>query len=239
MHPILFRFGPVAIYTYGFFVFLGVLAGFSICCRAAKADGINKNDFFDIIFWTIISSFLGAKLLYVFVAGKSFLENPFVAIRSGFVFYGGVILGGIALIFLAKRYKLDFFRLSDVICMGIPLGHTLGRLGCFFNGCCYGKTIGGGKAIPIQLISAAALFGIFFMLILIWRKRRFYGQVSIGYITLYGIFRFVIEFFRGDPRGKIFFLSTGQFISLILIGLGLVLWGRLNKDTLNHKKIGV
>jgi phosphatidylglycerol:prolipoprotein diacylglycerol transferase len=130
--------------------------------------------------------------------------------------------------------------LIDVIAIGIPLGHAFGRLGCFFYGCCYGKPtdsfIGvlfppdsaagylGVKVIPTQLISSFFLFVLFFILLFLRKKKRFDGQIALSYIILYSIFRFLIEFFRGDPRGTFLHLSTSQFISLILVVISAFAW---------------
>lgn len=240
MHPILFKLGPITIYTYGFFVFLGVLTGYFVSSRQAKKEGINNNVFSHIAFWIIVFGFLGAKVLYILIEFKYFLTNPLSMIRSGFVFYGGIISGAISLWILTKKYKLNLLGFADIVALGIPLGHAIGRLGCFFYGCCYGKPtdsfIGvlfppdspagalGVKVIPTQLISAFFLFIIFLVLLLLKRKKKFQGQIFLSYIFLYGIFRFIIEFFRGDPRGQIFFLSTSQFISLLSILISMGLW---------------
>jgi len=242
MHPSLFKIGPITIYTYGFFVFLGVISGYLVAAREAKRCGIDKNIFSNIAFWTLIWSFLGAKLLYILVEFKYFLKNPLSVIRSGFAFYGGIIAGAIALYLLTKKYKIKFMLFADIVAIAIPLGHALGRLGCFFYGCCYGKStssfIGilfppdspagylGVKVIPTQLISSFFLFLLFFSLLALRKKKKFDGQIALYYIVFYSIFRFIIEFFRGDPRGMILFLSTSQFISLILIMVSIFFWAR-------------
>lgn len=237
MHPILFKLGPVTIYTYGVFVFLGVVAGYFVAAREAQKEGIDKNIFSKIAFWLIISAFLGAKILYILVEFKYFLKAPLTMIRTGFVFYGGIISAIVCLYFLTKKYKINFLQFADIVVLGIPLGHAFGRLGCFFYGCCYGKAyelgIGllfppgspagfwGLKVLPTQLISSLVLLLIFFGLFSLIKFKKFDGQIFFCYLVFYGLFRFIIEFFRGDPRGHILFLSTSQFISLILIAAGI------------------
>ena len=240
MHPVLFKVGPVTIYTYGFFVFLGVIAGYLVCSRQAKREGLSRDKFADIFFWTILFSFLGAKLLYIIIEFKYFLKDPLSVIRSGFVFYGGLISGLIVLRVLSRRQHIKPFKLLDIFCLGIPLAHAFGRLGCFFYGCCWGRTtdsfIGvvfplgspagadGLKVIPTQLISAAFLFLLFFLILAISRHKKFDGQLFLTYILVYIPFRFVIEFFRGDPRGTMFLLPTSQFLSIVLVNICLLLW---------------
>jgi phosphatidylglycerol:prolipoprotein diacylglycerol transferase len=247
MYPILFKLGPITIYTYGVSVFLGVLFSYWVCLRQAKKEQINAAVFSDIIFWTLLFAFLGARVFYILIEFRRFLSSPMEILlsRSGFVFYGGIIFGILALYFLTRKFKIGFLRVLDIFAIGIPLGHAFGRVGCFFYGCCYGKTttsfigvlfpsdsaagISGVKVVPTQLISAFFLLIIFFLLILLKRKKRFAGQIFLYYIFLYGTFRVIIEFFRGDLRGQIAFLTTSQIISLILIVTGVFLWRRVGR----------
>lgn len=247
MYPVLIKIGPITIYTYGFFIFLGVLVGYLVCLQEAKKEEVDKNAFSNIILWTLIFSFLGAKFLYIIVDFKYFIKDPLSTIRSGFVFYGGIISGTITLFLLTKKYKISFLKFADIIALGLPLGHALGRIGCFCYGCCYGKPttswIGllfspdspagylGLKVIPTQLISAAFLIVIFIILWNLRKKKRFYGQLALTYIILYSFFRFLIEFWRGDPRGQFLFLSTSQIIALTLFVLSCIFWIKLKRTS--------
>lgn len=245
MCPILFDIGSFHIYTYGVLVFLGVLCGYLFAVSQAKKSGLDDKLFSDILFWSIIWGFIGARLLYVVIEWRMFLEAPLALLfgRAGFVFYGG-ILGGIAALYLqTKRHKLAFLPYVDIIILTVPLGHFFGRLGCFFYGCCYGIPTGswigmkfppdspagilGVKVIPTQLISAFFLLTIFGVLLFIRNRQRFRGQIMLSYFILYGTFRFVIEFFRGDPRGFVGYFSTSQVIALVLITAGILSWRRL------------
>ncbi len=245
MHRILFKIGSITIYTYGFFVFLGILVAYLFSLKEAKREGVDIRVFSDILFWCLIIGFIGARTLFIIVEFKSFLHAPFTVLfsRAGFVFYGGVISGLIGFYFLCHRYHQDFFKLADIIALSIPLGHSLGRWGCFFNGCCYGKPttswigvkfppdspagILGEKVIPTQLISLFFLLVIFFILLNLRKRKKFKGEIFLSYLILYGIFRFIIEFFRGDPRGYIFIFSTSQFISLIVVAIGISMWKKV------------
>jgi phosphatidylglycerol:prolipoprotein diacylglycerol transferase len=247
MYPIFFRIGPISIYTYGVLVFFGVILGYWVSLRQAEREGIDKNTFTNITFWTLFFSFIGARVFYIVVEFRSFLEEPLAVVfsRSGFVFYGGVIFGFVFLYIFAKKYRISFLKLADTLALGIPLGHSLGRVGCFSYGCCYGRPTSsfmgilfppdspagylGVKVIPTQLLESFFLFVIFIILLFLKKKKKFNGQLFLCYIFLYSILRFIVEFFRGDPRGEILFLSTSQFISFILILLSIFLWLRLRK----------
>lgn len=243
MYPILFKFGPLTIYTYGVFVFLGVISGLYVVLKEARRDNLPQEVFLNIAFWGIIFSFLGARALYIILNWGNFLKDPWRMIfsRSGFVFYGGFISGSLTVYLLTRKNKISFFKFSDIASLGIALGHSLGRLGCFFNGCCFGKPtssflgilfppyslagLQGQKVIPTQLISFFFLMMLFIYLRKLKRKKKFDGQVFIHYLFMYGVFRFIIEFFRADKRGEIFSLPPSQFISLLVIisALGLTL----------------
>lgn len=273
MYPILFKIGPVTIYTYGVCIFLGVILGYFVCLKEAEKEGVDKNVFSDIIFWALIFSFIGARLLYILVEFKTFLKDPISLLfaRSGFVFYGGVIFGFISSYLLTKKRGVNFLKFADIAAIGIPLGHCLGRLGCFFYGCCYGRPTSSFagvlfppaspagllavKVIPTQLISSFFLFLIFLILIFLKKRKKFDGQILFSYFLFYGIFRFIIGFFRADPRGGIyclpagtliplraqsgtgeFFLSTSQFLSLGLIVLSIFMFRRLLRKKIKWKK---
>ncbi|UCG35018.1 MAG: prolipoprotein diacylglyceryl transferase [Candidatus Omnitrophota bacterium] len=244
MYPVLFRIGPLTIYTYGFFAFLGIVFGYLVCAKEAKRKQIARDTFSNIIFWTIVFGFVGARFLYVAIEFKQFLQHPLAVLfgRSGFVFYGGILSGFVALIFLTRKYSISFAKFGDVIALGIPLGHAFGRLGCFFYGCCYGRSTDSWigvlfppgspagalrvKVIPTQLISAFFLLLLFSFLMIYRTRSKFEGQVGIYYLLFYGVFRFIIEFFRADPRGRLGPFSTSQIIALFLIVVGIFLWRR-------------
>jgi phosphatidylglycerol:prolipoprotein diacylglycerol transferase len=255
MYPMLFKIGGVPIYTYGFFVFLGVLIGYLVAQRQARRQGFKRNIFTHIVFWVIIFSFIGARLFYIIVEFRSFLEASLSTLvgRSGFVFYGGIVFGSSTLLILCRRHKINFFKFVDTLSLGLPLGHAIGRIGCFFYGCCYGRPtrsfLGilflpespagalGIKVIPTQLIESFFLFLIFFSLLIVSRRKKLEGQVFVLYLILYGIVRFVIEFYRGDPRGQILGLSTSQFFALAAIIFGFILWRKIRNLHIRKKTI--
>ncbi|MDD5195519.1 MAG: prolipoprotein diacylglyceryl transferase [Candidatus Omnitrophica bacterium] len=255
MHPILFELGPITIYTYGFFVFLGVIFGYYICLKEAKRSNFSDTRIVsDIIFWALVFAFLGARVFYILIEFKSFLNDPWSIItsRSGFVFYGGVIFGLGALYYLTRKHGVKFLAFADIVSIATPLAHAFGRIGCFFYGCCYGKPtdsfIGvvfpvdspayclGRKVIPTQLIESFLLFVIFFIMLALRKRKKFDGQLMIVYLILYGITRFAVEFLRGDPRGNFFFLSTSQIISIIIVIVSIFSFRFLAKGAIKTQK---
>ncbi|MCF7872719.1 MAG: prolipoprotein diacylglyceryl transferase [Candidatus Omnitrophica bacterium] len=241
MHPILFKIGPITIYTYGFFIFLGVLSGYLISQKRAKEVGVDRQQFSNIFFQTLITGFLGARITYIIVNWQVFIKAPLeiTLSRSGFVFYGGVLFGFFYLLFFTQKHKIRFLKITDIFALGVPLAHAFGRIGCFFYGCCYGKIttswigikfplgspagLKNTRVIPTQLISAGFLFILFLFLFTVRNKITRIGRLTGYYLFTYSLFRFIIEFFRGDPRGSFLVFSTSQWISIFFAFLAIII----------------
>ena len=178
------------------------------------------------------------------------------SLRSGMTFYGGFVVGAVTFLlywFLVGKWtKLGnetvkhFNDLSDMAGCILPLVHGIGRVGCFFAGCChgaetdawYGVMMGGEKVVPVQLFEALFLFvlaGVSFYSYFKLRKKVVnFPTLFPCYLIIYGIWRFVIEFARADDRGQtiIPFLTPSQLIAVLLIGTGivyLIVWYTLKK----------
>jgi len=251
MYPVLFKIGPVTIYTYGVMVALGLIVGLYLAIKQAKREQINPNKIIDLFFWIVISGFIGARIVYIFTELDYFLRHPLriVFANEGFVFYGGFITAFLAAFWYVKRRKMQPWKIADIFAPYIALGHSIGRLGCFFYGCCYGRPtnnwIGmvfppespagqlGVAVIPTQLISSLTLLAIFCTLITVRKYKKFHGEVFWLYVLLYAIARFIIEFFRGDPRGHIGVFSTSQFIGIFMAIAAVVMLLRLRTKFLH------
>src|SRR5216117_149735 len=241
------RFGTLTIYTYGVLLAAAYLLGLQFALVRAKKRGLDSNRVLDLGIYIIISALVGAKLLLLVTDFNTFRADPrelFTLLRSGGVFYGGLIVAvGVALVYI-RRVGLPLWTTCDVFAPGIALGHAIGRFGCLFAGCCYGKETSVPWAITFTDPFAAANVGtplnrplhptqlyesgaeLLILGVLLWTERRgrpFAGRTFWLYILLYAISRFIIEFFRGDERGMVFMFSTSQFISLLLAPLALVM----------------
>jgi phosphatidylglycerol:prolipoprotein diacylglycerol transferase len=246
MYPELFRIGNFPINTYGVLLAVGLLLALFTASKLAARDGLPRERIYDLGLWTIIGGLVGSKILMLFTEeGVNFFSLDFL--RSGGVFYGGFLGGFFALVFLIRYYKLPFWKVADAFAPGVALGQFFGRQGCFSAGCCWGKptdlfwgvhfteqghentgvpivdAAGGALHLhPTQLYESFAMLIVFAILFYLHRHKRFDGQILIGYMILYSIIRFTIEFFRDDPRGDLFglttltALSTSQIISLIV-----------------------
>jgi phosphatidylglycerol:prolipoprotein diacylglycerol transferase len=256
VYPELFKLGPITVYTYGVLLAAAYLLGLKLAMTRAKARGLDPNRTLDLGIAIIISALVGAKLLLLLVDFDRFRQNPaelFSIVRSGGVFYGGLIAAVAVAFWYMRRHRMPLWTTCDVFAPGIALGHAVGRLGCLMAGCCYGRVTSVPWAItftnpaahenvgtplneplhPTQLYESAAEALI--LVLLLWTEkkgRRFEGRTFWSYMVLYGISRFVIEFFRGDDRGIVFgTLSTSQFISIVLVPLAIGMLIYLSRRT--------
>jgi phosphatidylglycerol:prolipoprotein diacylglycerol transferase len=250
MHPILFEVGGFPVYTYGLLLAAAYLAGLQFALVRGRKRGLDPNRIMDLGIWIIISALVGAKLLLLIVDRDKFTlttSGIMDLVRSAGVFYGGLIAAVAVALWYLWRYKMPMWTVTDVFAPGIALGHVIGRLGCLFAGCCFGKpatvpwaitfhnefahqNVGTPLGIPLhptQLYEAGAELLILGLLLALERRGRAYpGRTFWTYMLLYGISRFVIEMYRGDPRGMVGTLSTSQFVSILIVPVAafMLLW---------------
>jgi phosphatidylglycerol---prolipoprotein diacylglyceryl transferase len=268
MFPELFKIPGtnIPISTYGLLYAIAIVLGLWITANLAAKDRQEKAKIYDLGLYIVASALIGSKVLMAITEWHDY-RGDLVRLfsldfwRSGGVYFGGFIAAVLTSIFLMRRWKMNWRKTADAFAPGIAIGHAIGRIGCFSAGCCWGKAttswIGvkfpekAGEVtgvptdvalIPTQLIEAAANLIIFGLLLLLWKRRKFDGQIIFTYFVLYSIARFTIEFWRDDPRGSLLGLSTSQLISLVFFILGIVLliyhWRRSNdKKLTSHKRV--
>jgi phosphatidylglycerol:prolipoprotein diacylglycerol transferase len=222
------------------------LLGLQFALMRARTRGLDPNRVMDLGIWIIISALAGAKLLLVIVEFDTF-RNPaelWTLMRSGGVFYGGLIAAVAVALWYLRRHRMPVWTVTDVFAPGIALGHVIGRLGCLFAGCCFGRPTSVPWAItfhneyaaqnvgtplniplhPTQLYEASAELLILGILLATERKGRPYpGRTFWLYMVFYGVSRFIIEIYRGDPRGTLLMFSTSQFVSIVIVPLALIM----------------
>src|SRR5436190_12812021 len=247
MYPRLFELGPITVYTYGVLLAAAYLLGLRLAMVRARNRGLDATRVLDLGIYIIISALVGAKLLLLITDFQTFKNDPSELItlaRSGGVFYGGLILAVSVALWYIRKIGLPLWTTTDVFAPGIALGHVVGRFGCFFAGCCWGKPTDVAWAItftdpyantnvgtplniplhPTQLYEAGAEALILLILLGTESKGRPYpGRTFWAYMLMYAISRFIIEFYRNDPRGSVLMFSTSQFISLLLAPLAIVM----------------
>lgn len=227
MHPEFLKIGNLTVYSYGVMVALAFIVSLGFASFDSKKFGINPTKITDLWILFLFSGIIGARLFYVASNLDYFFANPLEIVmiyHGGLVFYGGFILAALSGIVFGKINNMPFWKTGDFLAPYFALGHSIGRLGCFFNGCCYGKptdTFFGvhfpgvpGDVWPTQIIESAALFLIFIVLYVLRKIKHFDGFILLGYFILYSIVRFFIEFLRGDNPEIISRLTSAQLISV-------------------------
>ncbi len=241
MLPYIHIFG-LEIPMYGVMIAIGAIFAFTILEYSPKYRGIGKDEAFYCAVWCVVLGFIGAKLLYILVEFKDLLDDPvgFLKgiLRGGFVFYGGLIGGLIGGTIYIRKHRMDFLSTVDVLVPPFVIAHAFGRIGCFMAGCCYGLACDtpvsvmfaedslaphGIAVLPTQLFEAVFLFGLFAYLYIRLKKEKIPGVVTGQYILFYAVWRFLLEFLRSDERGHVLFLSTSQFISLLMIPAAIII----------------
>ena len=237
MHPILFSIGPVAIHSYGLMLGLAFLATMYLSSRRASIFDLSGERVSNLIILFLVSGIVGARIAYVLANMSLFLDSPLEILminKGGLIFYGGFIFALVAGIVYAMVTRLAILDTADLMAPFIALGHSIGRVGCFFNGCCYGRPTDSFLGVcfpdtlvrvyPTQLFSSAGLLAIFFLLFFFQSRRRFKGEIISLYFILYGAFRFLIEFLRGDSAEVLLGFTSAQIISIIFVAVGIILF---------------
>lgn len=253
MHPELFKtdlFGllsePWPLHTYGLLIAVGFLLAMSLAARVAKSEGEDPDRVVDMAFYLLLSGLIGSRIVFIFTKLDEYLRNPldiFMFWRGGLVWYGGFIAAALFAVYYCKRYRINYFKFTDILIPFMALAHAFGRFGCLAAGCCYGKPTSmpwgivfpvnsmaqqgqasehliaiDAHALPIhptQLYEAGFELAMFWLLTFLRPRKRFHGQLLLTWLATYPIARSFIELFRGDKeRGLYLWLSTSQWISI-------------------------
>lgn len=221
------------VHMYGVMIAVGILCCFLVLFFYTKIKKADEK-FMDFVFFNGIAAiFIGFVFATLFQSTYNFIANPSAGfqIGSGMTFIGGLIGGVIC--FLAgyfifrKRYETRLYQVVSMIPCAILIAHAWGRVGCFFAGCCYGKETDFFLGVtfpgmdhpvhPTQLYEAAFLFIMFGVCSFLYLKFNYQHNLSL-YLFTYGIFRFLIEYLRGDDRGELVsFVSPSQFWSILMV----------------------
>jgi len=238
MYPELFHIGDFPVSSYGIWLAAGMLLALFVAARLAARDGLPRDRIYDLGLFALLGGLLGSKIL-MWLVEPNIQVFSLDFLRSGGVYYGGLIGGFITVLILIRWYKLPFWKVADAFAPAVALGQAFGRQGCFAAGCCWGKatdlwlgvhfsekgheytgvpTYGpDGSALflyPTQMIESLTMFAVFGFLVWLHRHKKFDGQVLIAYGFIYATIRFLIEFLRDDPqRGDLFGLFATYGIS--------------------------
>ena len=234
MHPILFQFGPFTVFSYGFMFALAVMTGTWLLSRDAARQGIKSEIIFDLIFWFVLIGILGARIYYVILFPEPFLVNPwefFMLQHGGLAFQGSIIPATLVVLWYLRKKNLPVLPMLDLMAPYLALAQAIGRIGCFLNGCCYGRPVWWGLYFPVhearlhptQIYDTVELLIVFLILRKIQETSRIPGAVFAWYLILAGIQRFINEFFRGDHAAMYGGLSNFQVLSVGVLSAGIVM----------------
>ena len=257
MHKVLINLDPIVIYSFGFCMAMGILTAFALMAWLGKRNGYTSEFLSNFVLVLMLSAFVGARFAYVCEHWTSeFKDNWIQALNitnGGIMYYGGFLgawLGGSIYLLIKKCSVIDVLDLTVTV---LPLGHAWGRVGCFLNGCCFGKVtdcaIGVkypyhssvwwaqysegliGKiykvtlpVMPSQLIEATFNLLICMILVVLYRRKNRIVGLHMGlYCIMYSAVRFFTETLRSDERMQIGVFSISQTISIALMIFGIAM----------------
>ena len=253
MHPVLFKVGTLTIGTYGLLLSFGFFLALVLSKHLGKREGISTKKIVDLSVSLLFAGVVGSKLLMIVVDlfnGADIVGILDLAyLRAGGAIHGGIISAVIAFFWQTKRLRLPVLKTMDCMSPALALGQAVGRLGCFYAGCCYGTTSSLPWAVtfvdieaqnisgtplaiplhPVQLYSFLSSLIVTVMLLMVFKRRQFVGQVSGCYFVMEGALRIIVEHWRGDiDRGFLLgipWLSTGRLTSCLFVIFGILILG--------------
>ncbi len=242
MQPILIKVGQFTIYSYGFFLAIAFLVSFFIVRSELKRKGLKQDMSYDLILLAMVGGIIGARLTFVVDNLGYYLRNPLAIIGlsregfSGLVFLGGLAGGTITVLIYILWKKIPAWKISDIAAPALAIGAAITRIGCFFNGCCYGEvtTLPIGVNFfdlprhPTQIYHSAYNLVIFTILWGIKDKVENDGFLFWLYILLYSIFRFIVEFLRVNPD-VLWILSRTQIATTVMFIVALIVLAKYYK----------
>jgi len=238
MLPEICHIGPFTIYSYGLMLVLAFFVSTYLASRQAQKAHIDADKIFNLMFYIFISGIIGSRVFHVASNFSYYFKHPLEIImlqHGGMAIFGGIIFGSIFACLFIKMNKMDLFATLDLLVPFIALGQAIGRIGCFLNGCCYGKVsafgiyspVSGQTLIPTQLYSSLLMFLIFLVLRFMQGRKHLPGQIAYAYLFLYSIKRFSIEFFRNDTPRIFQGLTIFQLLSLAMFFFSLTMLIRM------------
>ncbi len=237
MLPVLLKYGPFSVYAWGFSLSLAILLGTIVAIRLARQIDFDSDRIIDFVIILVVGGVVGARLFYVFVyEPERYLKEPlqiFAIWNGGLVYYGALIGGFLSGTWYVVKKGLPFWKLADVVSPSLALGYGIVRIGCFMNGCCYGRPTDSILGVvfpyiegsphfddiaryPTQLFSSLFGFLLFIFLLLLWKRKKFDGQVFLIFIILYAIGRSVVEYYR-ENLTVLGDITVSQLVSFLVI----------------------
>jgi phosphatidylglycerol:prolipoprotein diacylglycerol transferase len=260
MHPFILNIGWLRVPTYGMFAVLAFLTAILLVRRYARIEGRDPSQITDAVVRAVVVALVGARVFELAINWQTYFGPPgglkLILLSTG-VFVGAIVTAIPFGLFWFHRIKLPVLLGLDLFALVFVVADGVGRWGCFFSGCCWGTPTQLPWAVtfpeiarrlhhalpdvpihPTQIYLSLNAFAILGVLLLVYRRKRFHGQVICTYIGLYSLTRFLLEYLRGDAeRGFVFdgLLSTSQFVCLLLAAGAVAAYVVLDRQ---HRRTG-
>lgn len=246
--PVAISIGPIKIYWYGIIIALAMLIGISLATKEAQKLGLEEDTMVDMALWAIPIGFIGARLYYVLFKWDYYIQNPseIIAIwNGGIAIYGGLIAGGLAVYWFARRKKMTLTLLLDILAPSVLLAQSIGRWGNFINQEAHGGAVSRQFLetlyLPEFIIEQMNINGTYyhptflyeslwsllgFILLIILRNQKSLlrrGEVALSYVIWYSFGRFFIEGMRTDSLWIGDIMRVSQMLSLVLFISAIIL----------------
>jgi len=224
--------GFFKVYTFGLIVAIAFLAGLWFSLREAKRKGISKEVVEGLVFYIMVGSIIGSRLLHVIIFWEDYSTNilsVFMLWEGGLAFYGGFLGAVIASFIYLRVKKLSFFKYADLLAPSIVLGHAIGRIACLvgdgghvgkLTSLPFGVFVNGGLRHLTALYDFVNLIILFIILLFLRKKNFFTGFLFLFYICFYAFVRFLLDFLRTDPT--FYGLTATQWMAIPLFIISLV-----------------
>jgi len=234
LHPIFFKIGDFVIYCYGVMVAFGVFTSVWLFQKESFKEGYEEKLISQLIFGIILTGILGARFLHILVNLPYYFLHPLEIIKirnGGLAVEGAIIFSLIFIIIFTKIKNLPTAKLLDLISIYVPIGQAIGRIGCFLNGCCYGKETHFFLSVKFSFLEKRVhptqLYYSFLYLLLFLILKKVSKRVKIGdgfiflfYLIGFSLIRYFIDFLRGDLKETFFGLYATQLIAIFIFLIG-------------------
>ena len=257
MHPELFHWGVLHVRSYGLLLAIAFLVGTWLALREARRLQLDEDKLVSVILVVLVSSILGARALYVLEHIAEFRRSwgSVLAVwQGGLTLYGGVVTGAAAGLLAARRFRLPMWTVADALTPAFALGTGFGRVGCFLNGCCYGRPtelpwavtyppdsfagleFGGAPVHPSQLYFAFAGLMLFVTAMLLRKRLTVPGTLFWTILLLFALVRIPLDFTRAYEAGSTLLhagaieMTESQMTSGVLALFSLLMIVRLRRE---------
>ncbi len=253
INPELISIGPLSIRYYGLVYVIGFFITLFIFLKIAekkKIKNLSKDKAADLILYMMLGGVIGARLFHILLFFKDYLANPLDILKfwqGGMTFIGGLVGGLLAITYYCKKNKINFYEVADIIVIPFALFLGFGRIANFINGEFVGTITKVPWCVkfkdylecrhPSQLYEALKNFFIFGVLFFLNKKKHRPGLIFWSFITLYGMLRFITNFWRYDTM--YFGLSLGQYLGLAMFIIGTIVLIKqkyINLNSIKFKK---